>query len=132
VPTVEKRQERHARKIKLSFVLMSLLFVLVLSGFAWLLLDIRDVSTRTQHLAQKTAKLSTTTAHLTLENTKRIAEIQASRNFSCKQTYRGVRKVFKPFFTKSPPAIVRKFNRTVNKLIAGCESQVKPKPKKKG
>jgi hypothetical protein len=129
VPTVEKRQERHAKKIKLSFVLLTLLFLLVLGGFAWLLIDIRDVSNRTAKVSAQTAILSKATAHLTLENTKRIGDIQESRNYSCKQTYKGVRQVFRPFFTRSSKAIVQKFNRTIDTLVAGCQTQVKPKPK---
>jgi hypothetical protein len=123
--TLEKRQKKHAKRIKTSFVLLTFLFLFVLGGFAWLLLDIRDVS-------KKTAALSTATAHLTLENTKRIAEIQASRNYSCRQTYRGVREVFSPFFKGAPEAQVQKFNRTIDALITGCQTQVKPKPKPKG
>jgi hypothetical protein len=132
VPTIEKRQEKHAKKIKTSFVLLTLLFFLVLGGFAWMLVDIRDVSTRTATLSLQTAKLTAKTAHLTRENTKRIAEIQASRNYSCRQTYRGVRQVFRPFFVGAPEAQIKKFNRTIDTLIAGCQTQVKPKSKPKG
>jgi hypothetical protein len=125
MPTEEKRHQRHAKRIKLSFVLMTLLFFLIVGGFMWLLLDIRDIS-------RKTASLSKATARLTLENTKRIDEIQKSRTFSCKQTYRGVRNVFRPFFPKHPSdkkqaRTIQKFNRTIDALIAGCESQTKPK-----
>jgi hypothetical protein len=125
MPTLEKRQEHHAKRIKLSFVLLTCLFFLIVAGFMWLLLDIRDIS-------RKTAILSTATAHLTLENTKRINEIQASRTASCRQTYRGVRNVFRPFFPKHPSdkkqaRTIRKFNGTIDALVAGCESQTKPK-----
>lgn len=127
--TIENRHKVHARKIKTSFVLLTLLFLLVLGGFAWLLIDIRDVSNQTAELSDRTAKLSAATAHLALENSKRIEEIQASRGYSCRQTYKGVREVFRPFFKKAPKASIQKFNQTVDALIVGCQTQVKPKPK---
>lgn len=125
MPTPEKQHARHAKRIKLSFVLMTLLFMLIVAGFMWLLLDIRDIS-------RKTAVLAKSTAHLTVENTKRINEIQESRTSSCKQTYRGVRNVFRPFFPKHPTdqnqaRTIRKFYSTIDALVAGCESQTKPK-----
>lgn len=129
LPDTEKHK-KHTQKIKASFVAITLVFLLTLTLFGWLLLDIRDLST-------KTAKLSKTTAHLTLENTKRITEIQESRVFSCKSTYRGVRRVFRPFFPKNPRtaqqrAVVHKFNKKINQLVNGCEIQTNPKTKTKG
>jgi hypothetical protein len=124
----EEKHKRHTQKIKASFVAITLVFLLTLGLFGWLLLDIRDLTT-------KTAKLSKTTAHLTLENTKRIKEIQESRVFSCRSTYRGVRRVFRPFFPKNPTTrqqrvTIVKFNRVINRLVKGCEKQTAPKQPK--
>jgi hypothetical protein len=126
MPTSDKRHERHSKRIKLSFILLTLLFFAIIAGFTWVLLDVRDLSS-------KTAALTKVSVRLTIENTKRINEIQKSRKFSCKQTYRGVRNVFRPFFPKRPHTseqerTIRKFNRTVDTLVAGCESQTRTKP----
>lgn len=68
-------------------------------------------------------------------NNDRIADIQQSRIASCRQTYEGVRQVFRPFLR--PPAKrsakerrdVRKFNATVNELKRRCDVQIKRTPK---
>lgn len=110
-----------------AFVLLTLLFFLTLGLFAWLLHDVRDLS-------QKNAKVSKATARLSIENSKRISEIQASRIESCQTTYEGVRKVFRPFFPKDPKqkALIVKFNSVIDGLVAGCESQTKPQPSGEG
>jgi hypothetical protein len=120
----EERHKRHTEKIKASFVAITLVFLLTLGLFGWLLLDIRDITART-------AKLSKATAHLSVENTKRIREIQKSRVRSCQTTYSGVRNVFRPFLPKHPTGTLRtqieKFNRVINRLIRGCQKQTNPR-----
>lgn len=113
-----------AKHIKRSFAVLTVLFCLTLAGFAWLLVDV-------QNLSQKTASLSKSTAHLSVENSKRIDEIQNSRISSCKKTYRGVRDVFRPFFPKKPRTVsqkklVTKFDGVVKRLVRGCEKQTRP------
>lgn len=67
------------------------------------------------------------------DNKNRINDIQDSRLSSCKQTFEGIREVFKPFEPKkgekSTPEQRRnwiKFNNTIDKLKAKCSAQVKP------
>lgn len=108
----------------MSFVVLTVLFFLTLLGFAWVLTDVRDLS-------QKTANLSKATAHLSVENSKRINEIQTSRTSSCKKTYRGILDVIRPFFpkkgaTKEQKATRAKFQRIINRLVKGCEKQTRP------
>lgn len=96
-------------KIKFAFVLMSVIFFLVLIGFARVVNDVSE---------------------LTKENEARIADIQSSRTESCKQTYRGIREVFRPFFPKEPRTQkqkkdLSKFNTTITKLQQGCTKQTK-------
>lgn len=67
--------------------------------------------------------------HRISDNQSRIREIQESRVSSCRQTYEGIRDVFKPFFrpmtdrTAKERKDIRKFNRVINRLKAGCDTQ---------
>lgn len=120
-----------ASHIKVSFIVLTLLFFLTLGGFAWVITDIRDLSNDTATLSKKTAALSKATAHLALENSRRISEIQASRVESCKKTYGRVGEIFKPFFppkprTKEQQAQIDKFQNTINSLQRHCSEQTKP------
>lgn len=113
-----------ARRIKTSFVAIVVIFLLTLMGFSYLLNDVVNLSHKTSHLSKATA-------HLSLENSKRITEIQSSRVSSCKKTYRGVRDVFRPFFPSKPRTeaqkdLVQRFNRRINLLVRGCNNQTKP------
>lgn len=65
------------------------------------------------------------------DNRKQTNDIQESRLHGCKQTYEGIREVFRPFFlpakkqTPEQKADQAKFNRTVDGLIARCSKQVR-------
>ncbi|MDQ5821955.1 MAG: hypothetical protein M3540_10990 [Actinomycetota bacterium] len=69
---------------------------------------------------------------LIAENKQRITDIQQSRIASCRQTYEGVRDVFRPFFrppkerTAKERRDVEKFNRTVDRLKRRCDLQTQP------
>lgn len=68
---------------------------------------------------------------LAVENRTRIHDIQDARLSSCRQTYEGIREVFKPFFPANPNPAQRKdlytFNTTINGLKANCVNQTKVK-----
>lgn len=109
--------ERFLVVVKRWFIVITVLFFLILLGFSWTVHDIRAVSKKT--------------AILSVENTNRINEIQDSRVSSCKTTYRGIRKVFSPFFPPSPRTEqqqhdVNQFNRIIHDLVDGCGKQTKP------
>ena len=61
-----------------------------------------------------------------------INDIQNSRESSCRQTYNGIREVFRPFFpepprTKEQQADLDKFNNTIDRLMSGCSKQINGK-----
>ncbi len=120
----DKKEKIRVRTIKIAFATLTVLFFATLCGFAWVLTDV-------QTLTRKTANLTKATAHLTVENTKRIKEIQASRVASCKQTYSGVRKVVKKLLPKHPNEQQQKniddFDAVINNLRSGCTKQTDPK-----
>jgi hypothetical protein len=111
------------RPIKISFIIMIIVFFLILVGFGKVVADLQDNSHRI--------------GVLVVENSNRIKEIQKSRLESCERTYNGIREVFLPFFPHPPrthrqKADLKKFNTTINKLVKACVKQTKPKPIKKG
>ena len=65
------------------------------------------------------------------DNRERIRDIQESRVFSCRQTYRAFHLVFDPFLPKPEMRTPRQrediaaFNKTVDMLIAGCGHQTR-------
>lgn len=122
----DKKAKMRVRTIKRAFLGLTVLFFLVLTGFAWLLVDVRDLS-------HKNAALTRTTALLTLENTKRINEIQDSRTSSCRQTYLSFIRVFNPFFSHNPSSEQRaqivRFRKLIHQLANGCPKQTDTKKK---
>lgn len=133
---IENKKKVKASHIKTSFVALTILFFLTLTGFGWVLNDLSEQSKKTKKLADTTATLSKRTAHLTKENSKRISEIQASRISSCKTTYLSYPLVFKPFLPKKPytpqdKILLKKFRSRVAYLVHRCEIQTKPKKVKK-
>lgn len=121
----ENGTKHKANHIKISFTVLTILFVLTLAGFAWILTDVRDLS-------HKNARLSARTAQLVIENQHRVNDIQNSRVKSCKRTYEGVREIFAPFFpkkhhrTKTEKANINKFNHTITFLRNRCSKQTRP------
>lgn len=123
--TNERRRRTDAwfiRPVKLSFIILTIIFFVVLLGFGKLLVDVRNNSHRIDGLVA--------------QNSFRIKEIQKSRIESCKRTYLGVREVFLPFFPPPPrtnkeQANLDKFNRNVHKLVAACAKQTTPKSLRK-
>lgn len=94
------------------FLIMTLLFLSTLAGFAWVVSNVSDLSK---------------------ENRNRIEDIQNSRLESCKTTYEGIREVFKPFFPAEPRSVkeqrqLDKFNTKITELKLKCVNQVSPKP----
>jgi hypothetical protein len=61
------------------------------------------------------------------ENRNRIVEIQLARASSCRQTYEGVREVFRPLFPPQPDEQTQDrldtFNQTIDDLKAACVKQ---------
>jgi hypothetical protein len=109
IPEHEDKEGRVV--IVVVFLIMTLLFITTLAGFAWVVSDVRDLSRENQH---------------------RIEDIQRSRLESCRQTYAGIREVFRPFFpteplTKQQQKDLDKFNNQITKLQLQCVKQVKPK-----
>lgn len=65
------------------------------------------------------------------QNKQRIHDIQASRIYSCRKTYSGIREAFEPFFPKGPLTEQQKqdidtFDKTIDHLVASCDAQVDP------
>jgi cell division protein FtsL len=124
--------EEDRTNIKRSFIVLTAIFFVILCGFVWVILDIREISAETHKVALESKRLSEENRRLALENKKRDAEIQESRVSSCRQTYSSIRKVFRPFFpppprTKEQQDRLDKFNDTINKARKGCIIQTKPK-----
>jgi hypothetical protein len=71
------------------------------------------------------------TLDLIRENRHRISDQQASRVFSCQQTYESFRDVFGPFLPKHPRGKQRrdieKFNRIIDRKKAACARQTSAK-----
>lgn len=115
----ETKSEKHPRRtILIIYAVVTLVFLLTVSGFAWVVLDVLDLEKQNKNLGK--------------ENHNRISEIQQSRVDSCKGTYRGIKEVFKPFFPAAPrtneqQADLDKFNQTINRLQKGCVKQTKAK-----
>ena len=127
----DKKEKIRVRTIKLAFTILTILFFLTLVGFAWVLNDVQSLTQKTANLTKANGRITRTTAHLTVENSKRIKEIQISRASSCRQTYRGVRKVVEKLLPKHPTPVqkanTQKFEGIIHNLIEGCKAQTKPK-----
>ena len=115
--TIERRA--YMRTIKRSFIALTVIFLLILGGLAWVIDDVGNNTSRLDFVVS--------------ENQKRIADIQASRTSSCQQTYEGIRVVVLTFFT--PPANIRTpeqndrvtaFNDMIDGFVDGCTKQTKP------
>lgn len=107
-----------AKPIILAFAIVTVIFLAVLIGFAWVVTDVQNNGNNIKNLS--------------LANKDRIKDIQVSRVDSCKKTYEGIREVFTPFFPKHPKTKreienLEKFNTTINTLKKGCEKQTKAK-----
>lgn len=118
-------EHKPKKKITRSFVAITTLFFLILMVFSFDIHDSRNNSKRDGRLLKSTIALSKA-------NSARIKEIQASRVYSCKRTYRGIREVFKPFIPSKPKTVrqaetIEKFNANIDRLIKGCITQTKPK-----
>jgi membrane-associated HD superfamily phosphohydrolase len=107
-----------AKPVIVAFVIVTVIFLATLIGFAWVVTDVQHNGTHIQNLS--------------VENKNRIKDIQISRIESCKKTYEGIREVFKPFFPKDPKTKrqienLELFNTTIDNLKKGCEKQTKAK-----
>lgn len=117
VQSEKKVVQVELKKIKIAFGILTLIFFAILIGFAWVVSDIHRISEQNQVLIE--------------ENNARVTEIQESRTSSCRQTYEGIRQVFKPFFpppprTKEQQDSLDLFNETIDGFVAGCTEQTKP------
>lgn len=106
----EKKNNENSITVMVVFLIMTLLFLSTLAGFAWVVSDVRQLSK---------------------ENKNRIEDIQRSRLESCKTTYEGIREVFKPFFPKEPRTQKQQdaldlFNKKIIELQLKCVRQVSP------
>jgi hypothetical protein len=123
-------KKRLARPIKIAFVLITILFFAILVGYSKIYTNSKNDLTRDRERLSEIQKL-------TQENAQRIVEIQGSRTYSCKQTYRGIRKVVfqlyppQPARTDAQQESLEKFSITIDKFIDGCTKQTKPKNSKK-
>jgi hypothetical protein len=125
-PPTEEHELAIPLPIKIAFAIVTLLFFATLLGFSFVVNSIRDVSNKNTALLAQSQVLNR-------ENKARINEIQSNRLETCKEIYRGVRKVFRPFFpppprTKQQVDDIEKFNLTVDKLVASCGEFVNPPP----
>lgn len=105
-----------------AFIIMTLLFLGTLSGFAWVVSDV-------QSLAKKNNEIVENVKDLVKENKNRITEIQKSRIEACKSTFSGIHKVFEPFFPPPPrtpeqQTNLDKFNKTISDLTQECTKEV--------
>jgi hypothetical protein len=121
-PKRRKSDKWRAKPIKYSFIVLTVIFVIILIGFAKVVHDVQRNSGNIKTLVH--------------ENAQRITDVQTSRVESCKTTYDGIRKVFKPFFPAHPTnkqqiENLEKFNTIINGLIKKCVIQTKPKTKSK-
>ena len=103
-----------SRTIKRAFFVITVIFFLILAGFAWVVHDIRELSRQTTVLV--------------LENEKRIDEIQDSRVDSCESSYNGIYDVFVEFFPEEPRSKkeqdqVYKFTNKIEELRNNCDKQ---------
>lgn len=117
-------EETKSRRIRWSFIILTLIFCVILGGFAWIVNDL-------QNLSKDNVRLLKVNNTLIQENNKRISEIQQSRIESCKLTYQAFGKVFEPFYPRPPrtpeqQAQIDKFNGIIASFLRGCEAQVKP------
>jgi hypothetical protein len=113
--------EATKRKVKLSFILLTLVFLFTLVGFSVMYLDAKSLAE---------------------ENNNRIDDIQKARLNSCRHTYLGIFEVFKPFLppkpskhprhhvrvtplTKKQYAARLKFENRINVLVKHCNVQVR-------
>lgn len=119
MPFSDDPPEVKQKKIVRAFALLTLLFFLILFGFAWLVIDVRNLSSDTKNLAT--------------ENAQRIQDIQISRVQSCKHTYDGVYEVFYKNFVPDDPLTpeqqvrLDKFDKTIDDLKQGCIRQTSTK-----
>lgn len=88
------------RKIRLSFIILTIIFFLILVGFAI----------------------------VAIANQRRVDDIQDARVESCERTYAGVGEVLKPFFPPEPRTDVQQarldlFLNKIKELQAECPKQ---------
>lgn len=121
--------DKAVNRITATFVIMVVIVVAVLSGFGWVVSDVRD-------LTESNKNLAIANKNLLRENSNRINEIQTNRLAACIGTYEGIKQVFQPFFPPPPRSKIQqaqldKFNKIVNRLKKGCKKKIQPKPIKK-
>lgn len=120
--TTEEQDLKIPVSIKISFIIITMLFFVTLLAFSWVVADVRRISNDNIQLLAKNEILAK-------ENKARITEIQNNRVEGCKNIYAGIRKVFKPFFPPAPrtrkqQADLDKFNNTIIALQEECASLV--------
>jgi hypothetical protein len=121
MPTREQIQQSKFITIRVAFLLLTLVFVLSLIGFLWLLKSTHD-------LAEDTAKLGRVNRVLIFRSAEREKKDKENSITSCKRNIEGIRLVFRPFFP-SPPLtleerkIIRKFNSRINFLKNHCSKE---------
>lgn len=117
--TTEKLIKEHKyMNIRMSFILLTLVFCLTLVGFVWLLKETHD-------LAEETARLGVANRTLILENERQDKTDITNAIYLCRQNLEGVRRIFIPFFPKGKLTAqendrISQFNRRINKLKDGC------------
>lgn len=104
------------RPVALAFILLTLLFLGVLIGFALVVTNVQDNSSKIENLVK--------------ENSNRIADVQISRTESCKTTYDGIKKVIIQTFLPPPPLRtpeqldrLENFNKLISDLKSDCGKQ---------
>ena len=122
MPETHAKLAENARKIKLAFVFLTLLFVFLLSSYGLLY----------HEKSQRVEQQLTDRKKFAQENRARINDIQKARVFSCVSTYEAIRQVFAPFFPDKPwskeeKRVVHRFNSQINTLKKHCPRQVRSK-----
>lgn len=121
MPTREQIQQSKFITIRVAFLLLTLIFVLSLIGFLWLLKSTHD-------LAEDNAALGKVNSVLILESAKREKEDRENAINSCRRNIEGIRLVFKPLFPSPPQTleqrvIIGKFNSRINFLKNRCSQE---------
>lgn len=101
--------------IRISFILLTIVFCLTLIGFLWLVRETHDLGQQNRALI--------------LENQRQDKEDIENSILLCKRNIEGVRQIFLPFYpvpprTEEQQASVDKFNNRVDTLKKNCSKQL--------
>ena len=111
---------RIPRSVEAVFLIIVLIFFGTLIGFAWVISDVREISSQNKEIAIQNQALVE-------ENEDRIIEIQANRERFCSQVYIAIGEVFEPFVpprelqTPEQRKDIDIFNKRIDTLTQQCK-----------